>query len=84
MYGGAVDVANAGLQILRQVPRPGAVPAVYRRREAIFAFIGDGQRFGFVLNANNRFHRTERLLMPDAHFPGDAIKQGGAHLRRIG
>jgi hypothetical protein len=77
-------VANAGLQSLGYIPRPGGVATVYRRGEPVFTFVGYRQRFLLTLHPDNGFYRAKGFLLPYPHAAGHPIKQRGAHLGGVG
>src|SRR5690606_24966289 len=79
VHGGAVDVADAGLDAGRHLPGARGVLAEHRRRQAVVVVVGDRDGLFDAVDAHNALYRPERLVAVDFHVRRDVVDEGGGN-----
>lgn len=79
MHGRAVDVADARLDLTRDVQAACRVAGKDRGGEAIFSVVGKDDGVRFVAGADDADDRAETFVAKQLHVRGDAVDDMGGH-----
>src|SRR5688572_4194318 len=78
-HGRGVDVANARMDLPRDLDPARRVAGEYRRRQAVFGVIGKLDRMGLVARADDSDDRAETLVAEQLHVRRDPIHEMRRH-----
>src|SRR6185295_4526450 len=80
----AVDVDDAGLDVVREAEDVRRIAGEDGRGEAVAHVVGGGHRLLEALHPDHGDHRAEDLLLGDAHGGGDAVEHRRLHEVAVG